>query len=109
HDLRRPHQHRHPRAHHGPAPAVGRHETHLLAGAAMTTPKIHFDQVSATFDLNGKPFTAVDRVDLTIGDNEFVTVVGPSGCGKSTLMNMAGGLLAPSSGRVLVDGEEVSG
>ncbi len=75
----------------------------------MTTPKIHFEAVSATFDLNGRPFTAVDRVDLTIGDNEFVTVVGPSGCGKSTLMNMAGGLLAPSSGRVLVDGEEVTG
>ena len=73
------------------------------------TPKIHFDQVSAVFDLNGTPFTAVDGVDLTIADNEFVTVVGPSGCGKSTLMNMAGGLLPPTGGQVRVDGEVVTG
>lgn len=78
----------------------------------MTTPpmapKIHFDHVSAVFELGGKPFTAVDNVDLTIGDNEFVTVVGPSGCGKSTMMNMAAGLLEPTSGRVTVDGEVVT-
>ncbi|RRD45944.1 ABC transporter ATP-binding protein [Tessaracoccus sp. OH4464_COT-324] len=74
----------------------------------MTT-KIHFDGVSAEFELKGKPFLAVDNVDLEIGDNEFVTVVGPSGCGKSTLMNMAAGLLTPTSGRVLVDGKEVTG
>ena len=74
----------------------------------MTT-KIHFDHVRAEFELNGKPFVAVEDVDLKINDNEFVTVVGPSGCGKSTIMNMAAGLLPPSSGQVLVDGEAVRG
>ncbi|MBV7432446.1 ABC transporter ATP-binding protein [Dermabacteraceae bacterium TAE3-ERU5] len=74
----------------------------------MTT-KIHFDHVRAEFELNGKPFVAVEDVDLKINDNEFVTVVGPSGCGKSTIMNMAAGLLQPSSGQVLVDGEAVRG
>ncbi|MGQ4538520.1 ABC transporter ATP-binding protein [Dermabacteraceae bacterium P7074] len=74
----------------------------------MTT-KIHFDHVRAEFELNGKPFVAVEDVDLKINDNEFVTVVGPSGCGKSTIMNMAAGLLQPSSGQVLVDGEAVHG
>lgn len=71
--------------------------------------KIHFDNVRAEFELNGKPFVAVENVDLKIGDNEFVTVVGPSGCGKSTIMNMAAGLLQPTSGQVLVDGEAVHG
>lgn len=71
-------------------------------------PQIHFDNVSTVFEINGEPFTAVDEVSLTIGDNEFVTVVGPSGCGKSTMMNMAAGLLEPSSGQVTIDGEVVT-
>ncbi|MGW5188080.1 ABC transporter ATP-binding protein [Kribbella sp. NPDC004138] len=72
-------------------------------------PKIAFDSVSSVFELNGAPFTAVDRVSLDISDNEFVTVVGPSGCGKSTLLNLAAGLLRPTSGVVRVDGTTVSG
>ncbi len=81
----------------------------MITASGTTTPKIHFDHVSSVFDLNGQPFTAIGDVDLAISDNEFVTVVGPSGCGKSTLMNMAAGLLGPTSGRVTVDGEDVTG
>ncbi|MFI6325367.1 ABC transporter ATP-binding protein [Nonomuraea sp. NPDC050556] len=69
--------------------------------------KISFQQVSQSFPLQGGTFTALDRVSLDI--EEFVTVVGPSGCGKSTLMNIAAGLVSPTSGRVAVDGEEVHG
>lgn len=71
--------------------------------------KIAFENVSCVFELNGKPFTAVDDVSLDIADNEFITVVGPSGCGKSTLMNLAAGLLDPTSGRVSLDGKTLSG
>jgi NitT/TauT family transport system ATP-binding protein len=46
---------------------------------------------------------ALDRVDLVAAEGEFVAVVGPSGCGKSTLLRMLGGLLIPSSGRVVMD------
>lgn len=71
--------------------------------------KIVFDRVTQIFELNGKPFTAVAELSLTVAANEFVTVVGPSGCGKSTIMNQAAGLLRPTTGEVRVDGQPVSG
>ncbi|MFE3824730.1 ABC transporter ATP-binding protein [Streptomyces sp. NPDC059092] len=71
--------------------------------------KISFQDVVKTFPLKGAEFTALNGVSLDIADQEFVTVVGPSGCGKSTLMSMAAGLQEPTSGRVLVDGEPVTG
>ena len=45
---------------------------------------------------------ALQPVDLTVAEGEFVTLLGPSGCGKSTLLKMIAGLLAPSDGRVLL-------
>jgi putative ABC transport system ATP-binding protein len=53
--------------------------------------------------------TALNDVDLTIAQGEFVAIMGPSGCGKSTLLNIIGLLDAPTSGRYLVNGEDVSG
>ncbi|WNI26556.1 ABC transporter ATP-binding protein [Streptomyces sp. ITFR-16] len=72
-------------------------------------PKISFRSVSRSYPLKNSTFTALDRVSLDIGDEEFVTVVGPSGCGKSTLLNLAAGLAPPTSGEVLVDGRTVTG
>ncbi|MES0884514.1 ABC transporter ATP-binding protein [Roseibium sp. SCP14] len=74
----------------------------------MTT-KIDFQNVSRHFGAGSGSFLALDRLNLQIGDGEFVTVVGPSGCGKSTAMNIAAGLLKPSDGTVLVDGSPVDG
>jgi ABC-type nitrate/sulfonate/bicarbonate transport system ATPase subunit len=47
-------------------------------------------------------------VDLAIENGEFVVLVGPSGCGKSTLFNIIAGLLQPTEGRVLIDGEDAT-
>jgi putative ABC transport system ATP-binding protein len=53
--------------------------------------------------------TALDRVSLKIEPGEFVAVMGPSGCGKSTLLSIVGMLDAPSSGRYMFEGTDVSG
>ena len=51
---------------------------------------------------------ALDGVNLQVMDGEFVAIVGPSGCGKTTFLSVVDGLIAATSGRVLVDGEVVT-
>lgn len=55
------------------------------------------------------PFIAVDSVDLTVADGEFLAIVGPTGCGKSTLLNATAGLLIPSAGSVRVFDQPLAG
>ena len=50
----------------------------------------------------------VDDVSLDSAQGEFVSIIGPSGCGKTTLMNIVGGFLQPSAGRVTLDGKPIT-
>ena len=71
---------------------------------------LHIQDVSKTYDADSaNPLKALDGVDLTVGDGEFVSVIGPSGCGKSTLFNIVGGLIRDFDGTVLIDGRPVDG
>jgi spermidine/putrescine ABC transporter ATP-binding subunit len=54
------------------------------------------------------PVTAVDNVSLDIRENEFFALLGPSGCGKTTLLRMLAGFEAPNTGRILLDGKDIS-
>src|SRR5678816_3672331 len=53
--------------------------------------------------------TAIRDISLTVDAGDFVSVVGPSGCGKTTMLNTIAGFLAPTAGRIRVDGRAVSG
>jgi len=74
-----------------------------------TAPMISLRNVTKRFASSRGPVLSLDDVSLDIDDGEFVTIVGPSGCGKSTMLNLIAGLLAPTSGQVLVNGEVVRG
>lgn len=66
----------------------------------MQTPALELDAVD--FGWEGRPF--IEQLSLSVQPGEFIALVGPSGAGKSTLFRLVAGLLAPSSGRVLVGG-----
>jgi spermidine/putrescine transport system ATP-binding protein len=59
-------------------------------------------------DAHGNPEYAVNAVDLQIRQGEFFTFLGPSGCGKTTTLRMIGGFELPSSGTILLNGQDVS-
>ena len=74
--------------------------------------KLVIEGVSRTFPParpGSAPTLALEPADLTVADNDFVTILGPSGCGKSTLLRIVAGLDKPTTGRVLVDGVPVTG
>jgi NitT/TauT family transport system ATP-binding protein len=70
---------------------------------------IHFEGVQKIFGQGGKGFVALDQIDLTIADKEFIAIVGPSGCGKTTCLRLVAGFEFPTAGTVNVDGREVKG
>ncbi|BCA93381.1 MAG: ABC transporter ATP-binding protein [Halomonas sp.] len=72
----------------------------------MSAAFVRFDDVSLAYDGAGN---AIEDIDLSIHEGEFVAFVGPSGCGKSTFMKLCTGLHAPTQGSVSVDGAPVTG
>jgi putative ABC transport system ATP-binding protein len=61
-----------------------------------------------TFMLDGATINAVDHVSFQVNSGEFVALVGPSGSGKTTLLSILAALLTPTSGQVLVDGQDLA-
>ncbi len=72
-------------------------------------PLIRLAGVTKTFAAGPTPVTALDGVDLDVRPGAIVGVIGRSGAGKSTLIRLVNGLERPSAGRVIVDGQEISG
>jgi multiple sugar transport system ATP-binding protein len=66
--------------------------------------EIRIESVAKTFGT----FTAVKSVDFTVDHGSFFVILGPSGCGKTTTLRMIAGLELPTSGRILLDGEDVT-
>src|SRR3954470_24492559 len=72
--------------------------------------RLEIEGVSRVFPgvQGGQPTQALQPTNLSIEDNDFITILGPSGCGKSTLLRIVAGLDQPTTGRVLLDGQPVS-
>src|SRR5918995_1492270 len=81
------------------------------AGSAPASKKALLQAVdlSLCYEGRGERVVALQDVNLTIRDGDFVSVVGPSGCGKSTLARIFAGLAKPSSGEALYDGQPIHG
>jgi len=80
--------------------------------SAVSKPAIavSVENVSQVFaHRSGAPFIAVDNVSFEVPEGQFLAIVGPSGCGKTTVLNMMAGLVSPSSGRVLLQNQVVTG
>jgi putative ABC transport system ATP-binding protein len=68
---------------------------------------LRLEAVSKTFARRGSAVVALQPTTLEIAAGEYVAVVGPSGSGKTTLLSVLGGMLAPTSGQVLLDGQSL--
>lgn len=69
---------------------------------------IRFENVSKVYNIGDKEFRALDNVNIKFDEGKFIVILGPSGAGKSTFLNMLGGLDSPSSGRIIVDGDDIA-
>ncbi len=69
--------------------------------------RLEISNVTKTYHSSKGDVTAVDQISLNVEANQFAAVRGPSGCGKSTLLLMAGGLLAPDSGSIQIEGQNL--
>ena len=80
----------------------------LVSDRAGDTSGITLSGVSKTYRTRDGDVPSLRPLDFHIDDGEFFVVVGPSGCGKSTLLKLISGLLPPTTGEVLVEGEKVT-
>lgn len=66
------------------------------------------ENLTKSYSIGKLEVPALRGVSLDIAEGEFVAIMGPSGCGKSTLLHLLGGLLSPTSGSILIDGEDLA-
>ena len=75
------------------------------AEAGSASPVVRVAGVGKTFGTESGGVQALQDIDLTIGQGEFISLIGPSGCGKSTLLRLIGDLTSPSAGSIEVNGK----
>lgn len=73
-----------------------------------TMGRLELNDLMKVFDSGDNEIVAVDNLDITVDDGEFLVLVGPSGCGKSTTLRCIAGLETASSGQILLDDREIT-
>lgn len=73
----------------------------------MNKPLLKIENLSLTYHSNLGETLAVKNINFDVKDGEFVAIVGPSGCGKTTILNIIGGLLPKSDGKILLNDKEI--
>ncbi len=68
---------------------------------------IRIEQLNKSYKTRDGSIPALEDIDLTVEEGEFVSIVGPSGCGKSTLLYMLAGFERPTDGRTIVAGQDM--
>ena len=68
---------------------------------------LHIENLTRTYTVRDTSFDGVDNISLTINKGEFLSIVGHSGSGKTTLISIIGGILKPTTGRVLLEGTDI--
>lgn len=71
--------------------------------------KLEVQGLCKSFDSKNGPVEALRQINFSVHRREFVSVIGPSGCGKSTLIRILAGLVQPTAGQVMLEGQSVSG
>ncbi len=69
---------------------------------------VEFKDVTRVYTSGDHELKALDGVNMTLEEGKFVVILGPSGAGKSTLLNLLGGLDSPTSGKIYVEGKDIS-
>ena len=74
----------------------------------MANSILQTENLTKTYKIGKMDVPALKGVSLEVNEGEFVAIMGPSGCGKSTMLHLLGGLLSPTSGKIIIDGEDLS-
>lgn len=66
---------------------------------------LEFKNVSLTYQTSTDEIHAIDKLNFNCSDGEFLSIIGPSGCGKTSILSLIAGLIPPTSGKILIDGQ----
>ncbi len=74
----------------------------------MNKPVLEIIDLKMIYHVGKVDVHALRGLTITVNEGEYVAIMGPSGCGKSTFLHVVGGMLQPTSGRVIIDGEDIT-